>query len=121
LPETALSVTIATTVVVAAATFLGRNPKTLDAAEAPTKTCDACGGSGICSECNGEGFMLKKMSEESAEKARSMAKNMASRYTAGNELLLYDELIVDGFQKSGAIARNAPRVDPVALAVEVGN
>ncbi|GLT55049.1 hypothetical protein SLA2020_282020 [Shorea laevis] len=47
------------------------------------KECGDCGGSGICSECNGEGFVLKKLSEESAEKARMAAKTMATRYTAG--------------------------------------
>ncbi|XP_073286689.1 uncharacterized protein [Primulina huaijiensis] len=83
LPETAVSVTIAATIVVAAAIFLSPKTRTSDVAEAPTKTCEDCGGSGICSECNGEGFMLKKMSDESAEKARLLAKNMASRYTAG--------------------------------------
>ncbi|XP_073312360.1 uncharacterized protein [Primulina huaijiensis] len=83
LPETAVSVTVAATIVFAAATFLGQKTKTSDVVEAPTKTCEDCEGSGICSECNGEGFMLKKMSDESAEKARLMAKNMASRYTAG--------------------------------------
>ncbi|XP_073142793.1 uncharacterized protein [Henckelia pumila] len=83
LPETAVSVTIAATIAVAAATFLGRKTNTSDVAEAPTNTCEDCGGSGICSECNGEGFMLKKMSDGSAEKARLLAKNMASRYTAG--------------------------------------
>lgn len=59
--------------------------------------CEDCGGSGICSECNGEGFVLKKLSEESAEKARLTAKNMATRYTAGysfvNSLSLKFELV----------------------------
>lgn len=49
----------------------------------PLKTCEDCGGSGICSECKGEGFVLKKLSEESAERARLTAKNMATQYTAG--------------------------------------
>lgn len=49
----------------------------------PQKTCEDCGGSGICPECKGEGFVLKKLSEESAEKARLTAKNAATRYTAG--------------------------------------
>lgn len=47
------------------------------------RTCDDCGGSGVCSECNGEGFVLKRMSDESADRARLMAKNAATRYTAG--------------------------------------
>lgn len=54
----------------------------------PLKTCEDCGGSGICSECSGEGFVLKKLSEESAERARLSAKNMATRYTAGYILSL---------------------------------
>jgi DnaJ-class molecular chaperone len=49
----------------------------------PSKVCEDCSGSGICSECKGEGFVLKKLSDESAEKARLTAKNMATRYTAG--------------------------------------
>ncbi|CAA0822146.1 Unknown protein, partial [Striga hermonthica] len=51
--------------------------------QAPTKTCEDCGGSGVCSKCNGEGFVLRRLSDEGAEKARLMAKNMATRYTAG--------------------------------------
>lgn len=47
------------------------------------KECEVCGGSGICSECKGEGFVLKKLSDENAEKARLASKNMATRYTAG--------------------------------------
>lgn len=47
------------------------------------KPCEDCGGSGICAECKGEGFVLKKLSEESADRARMLAKNMATRYTAG--------------------------------------
>ena len=51
--------------------------------QVPLQTCEECGGSGICSECKGEGFVLKKLSDESAERARLTAKNMATRYTAG--------------------------------------
>ena len=58
----------------------------------PLKTCEDCGGSGICSECNGEGFVLKKLSEESAERARLSAKNMATRYTAGYIWILSQSL-----------------------------
>lgn len=54
----------------------------------PVKTCEDCGGSGICPQCNGEGFVLKKLSDESAERARMMAKNAATRYTAGYIFLL---------------------------------
>lgn len=51
--------------------------------QVPLKTCEDCGGSGICSECKGEGFVLKKRSEENAQRARTAAKNMATRFTAG--------------------------------------
>lgn len=87
--ETAASVAVAATVVGGAATLLVRRIKS-EAAESlkveteiPLKNCEDCGGSGICSECNGEGFVLKRLSEKSAEKARMSAKNMATRYTAG--------------------------------------
>lgn len=50
--------------------------------QVPLKTCEDCGGSGICSECKGEGFVLKKQSDESAQRARTTAKNMATRFTA---------------------------------------
>ncbi|CAA2973367.1 PREDICTED: uncharacterized protein LOC105959113 [Olea europaea subsp. europaea] len=83
LPETVASVAVAATVVGAAATILRRRTKSSEVTETPTKTCEDCGGSGICSECNGEGFVLKRLSEDNAEKARLMAKNMATRYTAG--------------------------------------
>ncbi|XP_057781835.1 uncharacterized protein LOC131000084 isoform X2 [Salvia miltiorrhiza] len=83
LPETAASVAVAATVVGAAATFLMRRTKSSESTEAPTRTCDDCGGSGVCSECKGEGFVLKRLSEESAERARLMSQNAATRYTAG--------------------------------------
>ncbi|KAI3511816.1 hypothetical protein L1887_18974 [Cichorium endivia] len=84
LPETAASVAVAAAVVGAAATLLARRTKSAETAQAiPTRTCEDCGGSGICSECKGEGFVLKRMSDSSAEKARLNAKNMATRYTAG--------------------------------------
>ncbi|XP_022732711.1 uncharacterized protein LOC111286779 isoform X2 [Durio zibethinus] len=86
LPETIASVAISATVVGAAATFLVRRTKASDATEVPLRPCEDCGGSGICSECKGEGFVLKKMSEDSAERARMTAKNMATRYTAGPSL-----------------------------------
>nr|GEW53255.1 heat shock protein DnaJ, cysteine-rich domain-containing protein [Tanacetum cinerariifolium] len=58
--------------------------KSIEKAEAvPTRTCDDCGGSGLCPQCKGEGFVLKRLSDGSAEKARLNAKNMATRYTAG--------------------------------------
>ncbi|PIN03547.1 hypothetical protein CDL12_23918 [Handroanthus impetiginosus] len=83
LPETAASIAVAATVVGAAATFLVKRAKSSEVSEVPTRICDDCGGSGLCSECKGEGFVLKRLSEESAERARLMAKNMATRYTAG--------------------------------------
>ncbi|XP_022152827.1 uncharacterized protein LOC111020449 [Momordica charantia] len=82
LPETAASVAIAATVVGAAATLLSRRNKASEAEEIPLRTCEDCGGSGLCSECKGEGFVLKKLSDENAERARLAAKNMATRFTA---------------------------------------
>ncbi|KAF8395257.1 hypothetical protein HHK36_019199 [Tetracentron sinense] len=81
--ETAASVAVAATVVGAAATILVRRTKASERTEIPSKICEDCSGSGICAECKGEGFVLKKLSEERAEKARLTAKNMATRYTAG--------------------------------------
>ncbi|KAJ8768685.1 hypothetical protein K2173_023589 [Erythroxylum novogranatense] len=83
LPETAASIAIAVTVVGAAASVLIRRTKTSEENEILIKVCEDCGGSGICYECKGEGFVLKKLSEERAEQARKTAKNMATRYTAG--------------------------------------
>ncbi|XP_004294004.1 PREDICTED: uncharacterized protein LOC101314352 [Fragaria vesca subsp. vesca] len=83
LPETVASVAIAATVVGAAATILVRRNKAAEAAEVPMKDCESCGGSGICPECKGEGFVLKRLSDESAERARLASKNAATRYTAG--------------------------------------
>ncbi|KAJ0021064.1 hypothetical protein Pint_32094 [Pistacia integerrima] len=85
LPETAASVAIAATVVGAAAIPSWQKDKECPGvlSKIPMKTCEDCGGSGICSECNGEGFVLKKLSDKSAERARMTAKNAATRYTAG--------------------------------------
>ncbi|KAJ7536716.1 hypothetical protein O6H91_12G079100 [Diphasiastrum complanatum] len=47
------------------------------------KECEICKGSGICSSCSGEGFLLKNLSPEAAAKARAGAKDAATRYTAG--------------------------------------
>ncbi|XP_039135236.1 uncharacterized protein LOC120272470 [Dioscorea cayenensis subsp. rotundata] len=85
LPETAATVVLAAVAVGAGSVLLS---KTKQASVNPTlaeplKVCEDCGGSGICSACNGEGFILKKLSEESADRARMTAKNMATRYTAG--------------------------------------
>ncbi|XP_074558132.1 uncharacterized protein LOC141814031 [Curcuma longa] len=83
LPETAASVVIAAAAVGAAASLLARTTKAPEPAISASRACEDCGGSGICAECNGEGFVLKKLSDESAERARLTAKNMATRYTAG--------------------------------------
>lgn len=64
----------------------------------PLKVCEDCGGSGICSACNGEGFILKKLSEESADRARMTAKNMATRYTAGYAWILCFTYVVVCFK-----------------------
>ncbi|ONK79502.1 uncharacterized protein A4U43_C01F7010 [Asparagus officinalis] len=83
LPETAASIVVTAVAVAASATLLFRRTKASDNLDNPTKPCEECGGSGICPECKGEGFVLKKLSEESADRARLLAKNMATRYTAG--------------------------------------
>ncbi|XP_072969059.1 uncharacterized protein [Typha angustifolia] len=85
LPETAASVLVASIAVGAAVTVLARKTEASqkDIRQSSLKVCEDCGGSGICAECNGEGFIPKKMSEENAEKARLAAKNMATRFTAG--------------------------------------
>ncbi|XP_058082955.1 uncharacterized protein LOC131230949 [Magnolia sinica] len=83
LPETAASVVVAAVAVGAAATLLTRRTRASEPVDSSLKICEDCGGSGICSECKGEGFILKKLTEESADKARMSAKNMATRYTAG--------------------------------------
>ncbi|GAB2275157.1 hypothetical protein Dimus_009920 [Dionaea muscipula] len=83
LPETASSLGIAMTIVGAAAVLLRKRMKPSVQTEVLSKTCEDCRGSGICSECSGKGFVLKKMSEGSAEKARMNSTNMATRYTAG--------------------------------------
>ncbi|KAL8167472.1 hypothetical protein V2J09_008971 [Rumex salicifolius] len=83
LPETFASVAIAAVVVGAATTLLVKRTKTSQELETPSKMCDDCGGSGICTECKGEGFTSKQLPEKTAEKARTTAKNMATRYTAG--------------------------------------
>ncbi|XP_020973247.1 uncharacterized protein LOC110269745 [Arachis ipaensis] len=74
--------------------------------EIKVKVCKDCGGSGKCSECNGEGFVLKKRSDERAERARSQAKNMATRFTVS-------------FQRSGAIVQSALLADPVQPVMEL--
>ncbi|KAG9441781.1 hypothetical protein H6P81_017635 [Aristolochia fimbriata] len=83
LQETAVTIGISAMVVGAAATIFVKTNKTSGTLETSTKVCEDCGGSGVCSVCNGEGFVLKKLSEESAQKARLAAKNAATRYTAG--------------------------------------
>ncbi|CAO2812998.1 unnamed protein product [Amaranthus hypochondriacus] len=83
LPETVFSVTIATAVVGAAATVLVKRTQQSEKSQTLVKTCEDCGGSGICSECKGEGFVLQKLSEANAERARMISKTAATRYTAG--------------------------------------
>ncbi|KAB2606673.1 hypothetical protein D8674_006390 [Pyrus ussuriensis x Pyrus communis] len=74
---------IAAAVVGPAVTILAKRTKASEEAEAPMQICEACRGSGICPECKGEGFVLKKLSDESAERARLASKNMATRYRGG--------------------------------------
>ncbi|VAI52944.1 uncharacterized protein LOC119325566 [Triticum dicoccoides] len=87
LPETALVAAGVAAAGVAAAVLLRGDRK----AEQPAPTekqeaseeCSACGGSGLCPRCKGEGFVFKEVGEEAAGRARRAAKNMATRYTAG--------------------------------------
>ncbi|KAF3642543.1 putative serine/threonine-protein kinase-like [Capsicum annuum] len=90
LAETAASVAVAATVVGAAATILVRRNKASKAVEALPRICEDCGGSGVCVECRGEGFVLRKMSDENAERLRLMAKNAATRYTAGLHVIVVE-------------------------------
>ncbi|KAI4386076.1 hypothetical protein MLD38_004043 [Melastoma candidum] len=83
LPETAISVAVAATAVGAAATLLVRRIKSTETVVVPTRTCEDCGGSGVCPECKGEGFVLRRPSDEIAERARLNSKSLATRYTAG--------------------------------------
>ncbi|KNA14895.1 hypothetical protein SOVF_102900 isoform B [Spinacia oleracea] len=78
-----MSVTLATAVVGAAATILVKRTKESEKSQTPVKMCEDCGGSGICSECKGEGFVLQKLSEERAARARMISKDAATRYTSG--------------------------------------
>ncbi|OAY75770.1 hypothetical protein ACMD2_01384 [Ananas comosus] len=99
LPETAASVLIASVAVGTAATLLARNIKASQTATSSLKVCEDCGGSGICAECNGEGFILKKISDESAEKARMAAKS---------------------FRRNGPTAPNALQLGLAVLAEDLG-
>lgn len=83
LPEAVVSVAVAATVVGAAATILVKRAQESEKGQTPVKVCEDCGGSGICPECKGEGFMVQKLPEESAERARMMSTNAATRYTSG--------------------------------------
>ncbi|KAI3896732.1 hypothetical protein MKW98_009585 [Papaver atlanticum] len=85
LPETAASIVIAAAVVGTATNYLLKTIKASESTNAENllKPCEDCSGTGICGECKGEGFVVKRMSDERAEKARLSAKNMATRYTAG--------------------------------------
>ncbi|KAK8945125.1 hypothetical protein KSP39_PZI008678 [Platanthera zijinensis] len=83
IPENSPSIVLAAMAVGAAATLLARRTSAPSTDNMPSKVCEECGGSGVCSLCNGEGFILKKLSAEGADKARMASKNMATRYTAG--------------------------------------
>ncbi|XP_031503096.1 uncharacterized protein LOC116266135 [Nymphaea colorata] len=82
-PETATAILVTVLAVGTGAAFVLGNRKASEFTESPSKPCEACGGSGLCAECNGEGYVLKRLGEATAEQARLNAKNMATRYTAG--------------------------------------
>ncbi|KAG0488354.1 hypothetical protein HPP92_007165 [Vanilla planifolia] len=76
LPENSASIVLVAMAVGAAATLLVR--RTTQSNEISV-TCEDCGGSGICSECNGEGFVLRQLSEDTSS---TMAeKSTATQYT----------------------------------------
>ncbi|XP_048536562.1 uncharacterized protein LOC125515165 [Triticum urartu] len=91
LPETALvAAGVAAAGVAAAAVLLRGERKAEQSAQREqgekkeaVEECSACGGSGLCPRCKGEGFVFKEVGEEAAGRARRAAKNMATRYTAG--------------------------------------
>ncbi|KAH9606372.1 hypothetical protein KSS87_017277 [Heliosperma pusillum] len=83
LPETVASVAVAAVAVGAAATLLIKRTKDSEKSEIPVKQCEACGGTGICSECKGEGFVLQKLSQERADRARMSSTDAATRFTSG--------------------------------------
>ncbi|KAJ4785343.1 transmembrane protein [Rhynchospora pubera] len=84
LPETAASILVTSVAVGAAATLLAKRLKPSEpAATEALKVCEECDGSGLCSECKGEGYIFKKISDESAQKARMASKSASTRYTAG--------------------------------------
>ncbi|XP_078442790.1 uncharacterized protein LOC144712408 isoform X2 [Wolffia australiana] len=95
IPETAVTAIAAAMAVGAAAVFLSKSPDASQTKNISFATCEDCGGSGVCSQCKGEGFVLKKLSEESAEKARLSAANAATRYTAGNGLIAASAQLLD--------------------------
>ncbi|XP_027909903.1 uncharacterized protein LOC114169081 isoform X3 [Vigna unguiculata] len=105
LAETAASMAVAVTFVGAAATLIVKRSKTSESAQSKIqfKACEDCGGSGICSECNGEGFVLRKRSGENSEQARVQPKNMATRFTSGSGAIVQNALLVDRVQPVVAV------------------
>ncbi|CAM0949718.1 unnamed protein product [Alopecurus aequalis] len=90
LPDTAVLVAGVAAVGVAATVLLRGDQKQQAAPreqeqgpQVKEEACAACGGTGLCPRCKGEGFVFKEVAEETATKARRAAKNMATRYTAG--------------------------------------
>lgn len=74
----------ATALVVGSALFALRKLNKGTETVLPAKReCEACGGSGVCPTCNGEGFVNKNLTADAAAKARATAKDAATRYTAG--------------------------------------
>ncbi|GAQ84178.1 hypothetical protein KFL_001790180 [Klebsormidium nitens] len=82
---TAVSAVVVFGVVVTAGIVLSNLPKekVAETLGADKPRCDACGGSGICPVCQGEGFVNKELSPQEREKARARSTMAATRYTAG--------------------------------------
>lgn len=79
----AVSAAVTLVVVGAAVVSILRKEKLPVLPEISRVECEECKGSGICPECNGDGFLMKNLSKDAAAKARASAKDAATRYTAG--------------------------------------
>ncbi|GBG92061.1 hypothetical protein CBR_g54316 [Chara braunii] len=85
--STAVTVVVVAGLVAAAAAALRNetvtNGESLQKNEQALPKCESCQGSGVCADCNGEGFLVQKLSKEQAERARKNSATAATRFTAG--------------------------------------